>query len=417
MPATKAADPDPFSLSPTTPVVTTPVATTPVPTTPVPATTASPPPATADPLGGFSYLEAAKTRPLPSQAPQTPRTDVPTAPAPAATVVREVQQPTTPALPPAAPPTQTAPARRPENHDLAAISASLSNRFVPPAAPKRAETPAPPPPAPLRPAAKASQPKPPQVNPRPAPARSAPAPDPRPPARQAAPGDQPPGSWSLGDLLARASEAEEKDSGKAPTEAVLTPQSAPGAPPPRTNGSAAGDATNALRLNDLANAIDHQTAATLWHRFRQGDRGVFNKQLYSNQGQAAFDEIADRYRQNSEFRTTVDRYIGDFERLLHEAESKDPRGSLLQNYLTSETGRGLSHAGPCQRPPRLEPVQGPSNSDSVCNSAAFSMGLVQKSVAPACRHFCRSSCMALAVTATIGMSLSCLPLRILSIAS
>ena len=36
---------------------------------------------------------------------------------------------------------------------------------------------------------------------------------------------------------------------------------------------------------------------------------------------------------------TVDRYIGDFERLLREAEQTDPEGRKLRNYMTSETGR------------------------------------------------------------------------------
>ena len=44
---------------------------------------------------------------------------------------------------------------------------------------------------------------------------------------------------------------------------------------------------------------------------------------------------------------TVDRYIGDFERLLGDAEASDPDGRMLQNYLTSELGRVyllLAHA-------------------------------------------------------------------------
>ena len=49
----------------------------------------------------------------------------------------------------------------------------------------------------------------------------------------------------------------------------------------------------------------------------------------------------------ADFRMTVDRYIGDFERLLGEAEQSDPDGRMLQNYLTSESGRVyllLAHA-------------------------------------------------------------------------
>lgn len=170
------------------------------------------------------------------------------------------------------------------------------------------------------------------------------------------------GSWSLGDLLARASEPEdesfksEADLGPAPQFLHTRQERAPAhEPPPRPQPQpspsvqepAGGDPSAALRLDDLANAIDHNTAVEVWQRFRQGDRGVLSKQLYNHEGQAAFDEINQRYQSNGDFRTTVDRYIGDFERLLKEAETKDPSGSLLQNYLSSETGRVylmLAHA-------------------------------------------------------------------------
>jgi hypothetical protein len=54
-----------------------------------------------------------------------------------------------------------------------------------------------------------------------------------------------------------------------------------------------------------------------------------------------------RYDREGDFRTTIDRYIADFERLLGEAEQADPDGRMLQNYLTSESGRVyllLAHA-------------------------------------------------------------------------
>ena len=104
---------------------------------------------------------------------------------------------------------------------------------------------------------------------------------------------------------------------------------------------------SALRLQDLASAIDHQTAAEIWQRFRRGERSVLNRQLYTNEGRAAFDEISGRYARNADFRATVDRYMSDFERLLRDAEAKEGDGRLLQNYLSSETGRVylmLAHA-------------------------------------------------------------------------
>ena len=133
--------------------------------------------------------------------------------------------------------------------------------------------------------------------------------------------------WSVGDLLARASENEDASFG-APNFAGRN------APPPASNG-----AGGALRLDELARAIDPRTASEVWQRFRTGERGVLGRHIYSLDGQVTFDELSRRYERDGEFRGTVDRYIGDFERLLAEAEQTDPDGRILQNYLTSETGR------------------------------------------------------------------------------
>jgi hypothetical protein len=102
-----------------------------------------------------------------------------------------------------------------------------------------------------------------------------------------------------------------------------------------------------LRIDEIARAIDPRTASEVWQRFRTGERGVLGRHLYSSEGQATFDQISRRYDRDGEFRSTVDRYMGDFERLLGEAEQTDPDGRTMQTYLTSETGRVyllLAHA-------------------------------------------------------------------------
>jgi hypothetical protein len=112
-------------------------------------------------------------------------------------------------------------------------------------------------------------------------------------------------------------------------------------------GRGASSGAGQLRIDELARAIDSRTAADVWYRMRAGERGVLGRHIYTYDGQATFDEISSRYDRDGEFRNTVDRYIGDFERLLAEAEQTDPAGHMLQNYLTSETGRVyllLAHA-------------------------------------------------------------------------
>jgi hypothetical protein len=98
---------------------------------------------------------------------------------------------------------------------------------------------------------------------------------------------------------------------------------------------------------DIARMIDHDAAAELWERYNRGERNIFTRKLYTMQGQKAFDEIRRRYRSDREFKQTVDRYIGEFERLLDEV-SQDDRGQVVaRTYLTSETGKVytmLAHA-------------------------------------------------------------------------
>jgi hypothetical protein len=98
---------------------------------------------------------------------------------------------------------------------------------------------------------------------------------------------------------------------------------------------------------DIARMIDHDAAAELWERYKRGERNVFTRRLYTMQGQKTFDEIRNRYRTDREFKTTVDRYIAEFERLLNEV-SEDERGqATARAYLTSDTGKVytmLAHA-------------------------------------------------------------------------
>ena len=121
--------------------------------------------------------------------------------------------------------------------------------------------------------------------------------------------------------------------------------------PPRGRARSARPATASSRSNslsvDIARMIDHDAAADLWDRYKRGERNVFTRRLYTLQGQKAFDEIRRKYRADREFKQTVDRYIGEFERLLDEV-SRDDRGQVVaRTYLTSETGKVytmLAHA-------------------------------------------------------------------------
>jgi gas vesicle protein/flagellar biosynthesis/type III secretory pathway chaperone len=146
----------------------------------------------------------------------------------------------------------------------------------------------------------------------------------------------------LTDLLNRASREEGEPERDLPREAAREPLRGSEERTPRHSI----ESLDSLSV-DIARMIDHDTAADLWDRYKRGERNVFTRRLYTLQGQQAFDEIRKKYRNDREFKQTVDRYIGEFERLLDEV-SRDDRGQVVaRTYLTSETGKVytmLAHA-------------------------------------------------------------------------
>src|SRR5262249_40885446 len=138
----------------------------------------------------------------------------------------------------------------------------------------------------------------------------------------------------LSELLTRASHEAEAPAREAPPprEAPSPRPAASEAARPERHGI---EALDSLAV-DIARMIDHDAASELWDRYNRGERNVFTRKLYTMQGQKAFEEIRKRYRAEGEFKRTVDRYIGEFERLLEEV-SRDGRGQMLaRTYLTSE---------------------------------------------------------------------------------
>jgi hypothetical protein len=158
-----------------------------------------------------------------------------------------------------------------------------------------------------------------------------------------------PGSGWLTDLLSRASREDGPPSrpDERPRMDDRLPMMRDDRPPPRQETPRNSiDSLDSLSV-DIARMIDHNAAIELWDRYNRGERNAFSKRLYTMQGQKAFDEISKRYRADREFKQTVDRYIGEFERLLDEV-SRDDRGQVVaRSYLTSETGKVytmLAHA-------------------------------------------------------------------------
>ena len=151
--------------------------------------------------------------------------------------------------------------------------------------------------------------------------------------------------WSLGDLLARASEGDEPF-GDEDDNAYGMPQMDQMRQP---EAPAKLDASTPMifDMKDIASAVDEHVASEVWMRFNKGERHIVSRNMYNRTGQATFDQVKRRYEGDTTFRHIVDRYLADFERMLKDATKTDPKGRALQQHLTSETGRiylVLAHA-------------------------------------------------------------------------
>jgi hypothetical protein len=156
------------------------------------------------------------------------------------------------------------------------------------------------------------------------------------------------GGW-VSDLLRRASSDEETPPPAAERRTEATPQAE--AKPAANGGASPAPAAPAGALGaisaDIARAIDHEAAIELWARHNRGEKNLFTRRLYTLPGQQTFDEIRRRYQRDGEFKSAVDRYVADFEKLLSEVTKAGKDRAASAAYLTSDTGKVytmLAHA-------------------------------------------------------------------------
>ena len=107
------------------------------------------------------------------------------------------------------------------------------------------------------------------------------------------------------------------------------------------------DNTLGSLAKDIAKSIDTETLSEIWERREAGRALDVSRRLYTLRGQQIFDEVADKYRRDDGFRTAVDRYCDDFERLLDRVSRTEGGKLKVRNYEMSDTGKAyvmLAHA-------------------------------------------------------------------------
>ena len=136
--------------------------------------------------------------------------------------------------------------------------------------------------------------------------------------------------WSLGDLLARASEDDEpelysdrNDSYGAP------PIAAPVGHRGNANGGLGQSSDNRIdfQMADIAACIDERRVMEICSGLKRGETSVLQERgIYPRQGQATVDRVRRRFDTDETFRIIVQRYLVDFEKMLQDLSKTDPRG-------------------------------------------------------------------------------------------
>ncbi|MBI4725121.1 MAG: hypothetical protein HY765_09120, partial [Rhodomicrobium sp.] len=143
--------------------------------------------------------------------------------------------------------------------------------------------------------------------------------------------------WSLGDLLARASEDDAHFMDKEESYG-LPPMASPF--PSRGNAPVQQPGSADFTMADIASCLDERRVMEVWQRLEHGETEILQQRgLYSRQGQAIVDRVQRRYETDQTFRTIVERYLTDFEKALQELSRSDPRGAAVQARLASDDGR------------------------------------------------------------------------------
>jgi hypothetical protein len=120
--------------------------------------------------------------------------------------------------------------------------------------------------------------------------------------------------------------------------------------PPRVEAAAPAtrlDNTLGSLAKDIAKSIDAEMLSEIWERRDAGRSLDVSRRLYTLRGQQIFDEVTARYRRDDAFRTAVDRYCDDFERLLDRVSRTEGGMMKVRNYEMSDTGKAyimLAHS-------------------------------------------------------------------------
>jgi len=90
---------------------------------------------------------------------------------------------------------------------------------------------------------------------------------------------------------------------------------------------------------DIDRLLDEDIPDSAWRAFHRGDLSAFTRRLAARRDTLPLTDIAGRYEGDAEFRGHVDRYIGQFERVIADALRHESGDLMSTSLITSDIGK------------------------------------------------------------------------------
>jgi len=90
---------------------------------------------------------------------------------------------------------------------------------------------------------------------------------------------------------------------------------------------------------DLNRVLETRVSEDDWQKFSHGDKSVFLRKILGRRSKSKLGRITKLYREDSEFRDYVTRYLRQFDGLIADAKKTDQEGVLSAGFMTSDAGK------------------------------------------------------------------------------
>ncbi len=90
---------------------------------------------------------------------------------------------------------------------------------------------------------------------------------------------------------------------------------------------------------DMAHIFTPKSEETLWQRYYEGDKAVFMRHITQKISETQSKKVKDLYRKNMDFKTSVDRYMQEFEEMTKNAGQLSDGQLLMSVLIGSDVGR------------------------------------------------------------------------------